>query len=145
MRLGQFLVMGRGEAASGGADRSSNRANAFEAVVGAVLLDRGFRFAQAFVLRWMKPEIVRILAADTPKDPKSLLQEILQSRGRSAPVYRLTGTSGPPEDRSFSVCVEVEGAVLGKGAGPRKIEAEREAARRAMKHLLAESIPQPGE
>ena len=137
MRLGGFLVMGRGEAASGGAERESNRANAFEAVVGAVLLDRGFRFARAFVLRWMKREIVRILAAETPKDPKSLLQEILQSRGRATPAYRLTGTSGPPEHRRFSVIVEVDGVAMGEGAGRRKIEAEREAAGRAIDRLLA--------
>ena len=138
MRLGDFLVMGKGEAASGGAARASNRANAFEALVGAVLLDRGFRSARSFVLRWMRPEISGILAGKTPKDPKSRLQEILQSRGRAVPGYRVIEVAGPPEHRHFAVSVEVDGAALGQGTGKRKIDAEREAARQAIEALVGE-------
>lgn len=137
MNLGHYLVMGRGEAASGGGDRASNRANAFEAVVGAVLLDRGYRFARSFVLRWMKPEIVRILSTETPKDPKSRLQEILQSRGTSMPVYRVTGSSGMPGQQEFRVTVTIDGIDHGEGTGRRKIDAERRAATEAIERLTA--------
>ena len=137
-RLGEMLVMGKGEEASGGSGRSSNLADCFEAIVGAVLVDRGVRAASAFVMRWLSPELKSIVRSDTPKDPKSRLQELLQSRGKPAPVYRLVDTTGPDNDLRFTIEVIVGGEALGAGTGRRKIDAERAAATEAADVLLSD-------
>ena len=128
MKLGDHLIMGRGEEASGGAKRRSNLANGFEAIVGAILMDSGIRAATAFVKKWLGPDMKSIIAAKTPKDPKSMLQELLQGRGQKAPRYRLVKSEGPDDDRVFTSEVLVEGEPAGQGTGRRKIEAERAAA-----------------
>jgi ribonuclease-3 len=135
MGLGGLLVMGRGEEGSGGSSRPSNLADGFEALAGAVLLDRGIRSAAAFVRKWLAPELKRIVAADTPKDPKSRLQELLQSQGKEPPTYRLVSTDGPDDDLRFAVEVIVDGKSLGAGAGRRKIDAQRQSAREALAKL----------
>ncbi len=133
--LGDYLVMGKGEEAEGGRKRQSNLADAFEAVVGAVFLDQGYEAAKAFVMRTLASELDRSLAGDVPQDPKSRLQEISQSKGLGQPKYKVVEISGPEHDRSFSVEVIIEDKVLGKGAGRRKIDAEREAATEAYESL----------
>ena len=132
MNLGDLLVMGRGEDASGGSQRPSNLADGFEAVVGAVLVDRGIRSASAFVLRWLGPELRKIVESDTPKDPKSLLQETLQSIGKPPPSYRLVSSDGPDNEPVFTMEVLVAGERVGIGEGRRKVDAQRAAAREAL-------------
>lgn len=135
MELGDLLVMGKGEDASGGSKRPSNLADGFEAVVGAVLIDRGIRSASAFVLRWLGPELREIVEAGTPKDPKSALQEALQSNGKPPPGYKLVCTDGPDNEPLFTMEVIVSGESLGRGRGKRKIDAQRAAALEALEHL----------
>ena len=94
--LGDWLIMGKGETAAGGSDRSSNLADLFEAVVGAVFVDRGYRQARAFVLRWLGDLVDEAISGETRKDPKSLLQEFLQAKGSKPPRYELVSESGPP-------------------------------------------------
>lgn len=131
--LGQHLLLGQGEAASGGRDRDSNLAAALEALVGALFLDQGFRPAQRLVLRIMKPEMAEIRAQALPKDPKSRLQEEMQRQGRSAPGYQVLATEGPAHRRRFTVQVVVEGRTLGTGQGQSKVDAERQAALEALR------------
>lgn len=138
--LGNHLVMGRGEAASGGAERSSNLADGFEAVTGAILVDKGYRSARAFVLKWLAPEITNVMGAATPKDPKSRLQEYLQAAGTPAPKYRVANAAGPEEDRWFTVEVLVSGEVAGTGEGRRKLDAERAAAVDAYQRLSGSAV-----
>ncbi len=133
--MGDLLVMGRGELASGGAERSSNLANGFEALVGAVVLDRGLSAAWELVLEWLAPELDEIVAAETPKDPKSRLQELLQSRGKLPPHYRVVHISGPDNAPEFTVEVLIDGDVLGTGTAGRKVDAERAAAIEAAEEL----------
>ncbi len=133
--LGQILVMGRGEEASGGSERSSNLANCFEALVGATVLDRGIEEAWPLVTEWLGPELRDVVQSDTPKDPKSLLQELVQGKGLQPPAYELVGRSGPDNEPLFSVRVIVDGEELGTGTAGRKIDAEREAAREAAARL----------
>lgn len=140
MSLGDILVMGKGEEASGGSNRSSNLADGFEAIVGAVLIDRGIRSASAFVLRWLGPELRHIVASGTPKDPKSALQEVLQSKGKPPPAYRLVSTDGPDNEPLFTMEVIVSGVSLGSGKGKRKIDAQRAAALEALEELQAGDI-----
>lgn len=129
--IGEMLVMGRGEEASGGPHRSSNLANGFEALVGAVVLDQGVDGTRKLVLEWLEPELEELISADTPKDPKSRLQELLQARGESPPEYRIVDVQGPDNRPEFTVEAVVGGQPLGKGTAGRKVDAERAAATEA--------------
>ena len=135
--LGQRLLMGHGERASGGAERISNLAGTLEAVVGAVLLDQGQDAATRFVLRVLDGEISAAMEAETPKDAKSLLQEFAQARGGQPPGYLVTGFEGPDHDRVWKVDAVVGGEVVARGKGHRKLDAEREAAAAALERLAA--------
>lgn len=135
--LGQWLVMGKGEAAAGGADRSSNLADVFEAVVGAVYVDRGYPQARAFVIRWLGEHVDQALDAETRKDPKSLLQEHLQANGSKPPKYQLVSESGPPGDVVFTMEVVIGSEPVASGTGSRKVDAEREAASKALDLLVS--------
>lgn len=133
--LCQWLVMGKGEAAAGGDDRASNLADTFEAVVGAVFVDGGYRRARAFVNRWLGEHVDEALNTETRKDPKSLLQEFLQASGRKPPRYQLVEESGIPSEPVFTMEVVVDSESVASGTGSRKIDAEREAAGRALEIL----------
>jgi ribonuclease-3 len=137
--LGQWLVMGKGEAAAGGNDRSSNLADSFEAVVGAVFVDQGYERARSFVNRWLNPYVDEALRTETRKDPKSLLQEHLQGNGNKPPRYRLISESGLPIDTVFTMEVLIDGEAIAVGMGLRKIDAEQEAAARALNILESNS------
>ena len=133
--LGQWLVMGKGEAGAGGAERTSNLADTFEAIVGAVYVDRGYRQARSFVNRWLGGYADDALRTETRKDPKSLLQEYLQGDGSKPPRYQLVSKSGTPDDLVFTIEVFIDSQSLATGSGSRKIDAEREAASRALELL----------
>lgn len=130
--LGEWLVMGKGEATAGGNDRSSNLADTFEAVVGAVYIDRGYRQARAFVNLWLGEHVDEALHTETRKDPKSLLQEYLQANGSKPPRYQLVSESGSPSELIFTMEVVIGSKSVASGSGSRKIDAEREAASRAL-------------
>lgn len=132
--LGEYLLLGQGEEASGGRDRTRNLAAALEAVVGAVLLDQGEESARSLVLRWLGPRIDAMGDAGVERDAKSALQEFLQGRGLPLPVYEtLPGTGGT--DGAFAVRVLVDGRTLGKGEGRRRSDGEQSAAREALTAL----------
>ena len=137
--LGEWLVMGKGESAAGGDDRSSNLADTFEAVVGAVFVDSGYEPASEFVNRWLGEHVDEALRTETKKDPKSLLQEFLQANGSKPPRYRLVSESGIPSDLTFTMEVVIDTQSVALGEGSRKIDAEREAARRALVILKSKS------
>ena len=142
LRLGEHLKLGRGEEASGGRERESNLAAAFEALVGAVFLDRGFETAGKFALTAMDLEIEELLTKGVPQDDKSRLQEVSQRMGKPPPQYRLVGQAGPDHARSFQIEVMVDGRVLGTGTGGRKADAEKQAAAEALMRL--EPMDSPG-
>jgi len=133
--LGQWLVMGKGEAAAGGNDRKSNLADSFEAVAGAVFVDQGYEHVYSFVNHWLGPYVDDVLRTETRKDPKSVLQEYLQGNGGKPPRYRLVSESGLPSDIVFTMEVVIDGEAIASGTGSRKIDAEREAAAKALNIL----------
>jgi len=133
--LGQWLVMGKGEAAAGGDERNSNLADSFEAVAGAVFVDQGYEHVYSFVNQWLGPYVDEVLRTETRKDPKSLLQEYLQGNGGKPPRYRLVSESGITSDIVFTMEVVIDGKAIAPGTGSRKIDAEREAAARALNIL----------
>ena len=130
--LGEFLTLGRGEAASGGRDRPSIIADTFEAVAGAVMEDQGYEAVTAFVVRCLEPELAAALDEESPKDPKSLLQERVQAEGGPPPQYRLLREDEQNEDERFTVEVLISGGSVATGVGRRKLDAERMAAGRAL-------------
>ena len=137
--LGQWVVMGKGEAAAGGNERNSNLADSFEAVAGAVFVDQGYEHAYSFINQWLGPYVDEVLRAKTQKDPKSLLQEYLQGNGGKPPRYRLISESGLPSDIVFTMEVVTDGEAIASAKGSRKIDAEREAAAKALTILKSKS------
>lgn len=136
--LGEHLQLGRGEDAAGGRRRPTNLARAYEAVVGAVFLDGGFRSARAFIRKSLKEEFTALQKKGMPYDPKSRLQELIQSRWQTTPAYRLVKTEGPDHARRFTVQVVVSGRSLGTGEGRSKQMAEKEAAKQALDAMEAQ-------
>ncbi|MFQ5880705.1 MAG: ribonuclease III [Dehalococcoidia bacterium] len=133
--LGDYLMLGRGEEASGGRRRPTNLARAFEAIVGAVLVDGGLAKARALVLRCLRSELAAAATGPLAPDYKSRLQQLAQSRWHQAPTYRLLEAAGPDHARTFEVAVEVGGEALGTGRGPSKKAAEQQAAGHALRTL----------
>lgn len=132
LELGKFLRLGRGEAAGGGRERPSIRADAVEAVLAAVYLDGGLAEARKIVQQF-------ILARETEKavtrDYKTALQELVQRESGQVLAYRLIGQSGPDHAKVFTVEVDLNGKAVGRGTGHSKKEAEQMAARSAVEML----------
>ncbi|MGQ9572847.1 MAG: ribonuclease III [Dehalococcoidia bacterium] len=135
LSLGNYLLLGRGEKLTGGHQRPSNLARAFEALVGAVFLDSGLAKARAFVLRCLKPELAQIAAGRVALDSKSELQQVVQARWQAMPSYRTLAAEGPDHAKVFTVEVLVGDQALGRGQGRSKKEAESKAAQQALKSL----------
>jgi len=133
--LGRFLLLGRGEESAGGRDRPANLAGLFEAIVGAIAIDRGLSAARKFIMVAIGDEMLNLRERPTPVDPKSRLQEVVQARWQRAPSYRTVHEEGPEHRKVFTVEVAIQGQVLGSGVGLSKQEAEREAARQGLDHL----------
>ena len=133
--IGSHLLMGAGETGTGGRSRDSNLAAAFEAVVGAIFLDRNYEAARAFCLRVLDEEIASATPMSSPKHPKSELQELVQGKQLPTPGYRITDVTGEPHAPTFTAEVLVDGAVMGSGSGRSKSLAEQEAAKVALEAL----------
>ncbi len=101
--LGEYLQLGSGELKSGGYRRESILADALEALIGAIYLDAGMDVARERVLAWLSQETESLTLVDTNKDPKTRLQEFLQSRGCELPAYDVVDIQGDPHCRSFIV------------------------------------------
>jgi ribonuclease-3 len=123
--LGDYLHLGPGELKTGGFRRASILADALEALLGAVFLDGGFDAAAAVIARIMNARILDLPAADELKDPKTRLQEVLQARGLTLPIYTLTAVTGDAHAQSFTVTCEVPifaVTAVGEGASRRRAE-----------------------
>jgi ribonuclease-3 len=138
LELGRHLYMGRGEEADGGRERTTNLAAAFEALVGALFVDQGYKAASELVVRALSTELLALGRRSTFKSPKSTLQEAGQSKGQLPPVYTVADISGQAHDRMFTVEVSIDGTVVGRGTGKRKSLAEEEAALEGLKVISTE-------
>ena len=131
--LGAQLELGPGEMKSGGHRRVSILADAVEAVIAAVYLDAGFAAAQSLVADWFGSRLQLSLEKSPGKDPKTKLQEWLQSKQHALPVYRLLQAGGSDHARSFDVeCVLEHLAITTAGSGTSVKSAEADAARKAL-------------
>lgn len=136
--LGAFLIMSHGEELSGGRERPSSLADAFEALLGAIFLDGGFEAARDFILRCFRDAFGELTEIPNLENPKGELQEMLQENSNEPPRYELTHMSGPDHDRMFECAVFHGGIDLGRGQGKSKKAAESEAALAALIYLRAQ-------
>jgi len=149
LKLGDQLLLGRGEEISGGRKKQGNLANCIEALIGAMYLDQGLAKAKEFILRQLEPNVNRIKQGEISPNYKALLQEFTQSENHSSPTYHLMKATGLDHEKQFTVSVLVEGKVLGQGTGKNKKAAEIEAAKSAWtklqtKEALRTSTPSLG-
>lgn len=134
--LGEHLRLGEGELKSGGSTRPSILADAFEALIGAIFLDGGFASARDAVKRVYRPLLARLDPRDLGKDPKTLLQELLQARRVALPQYAVLATRGAAHNQNFEVeCVIPGLSVRTTGSGSNRRAAEQEAALRAFEQI----------
>ncbi len=132
MGLGKYVLMSRSESDSGGRQRLSILADAFESVIGAIYLDQGFEASRHFIMRWLLRDSREIASDKRHTNYKSHLQEFVQSTYRTHPVYRIRSEAGPDHSKQFNVEVIVGRRVLGTGRGRNKKDAEQAAARDAL-------------
>ncbi|MBT5953978.1 ribonuclease III [bacterium] len=138
LNLGKYLVFSFGEKNSGGSNKESNLANAFEALVGAIYLDRGLEESRRFFLDVLKRSSISFESMQETHDYKSLIQEELQKRRESLPVYTVLNESGPEHSKVFNMEIKIvlKGELfLAKGTGRTKKEAEQSAAKEVYSKL----------
>lgn len=135
MNLGLYLLLGKGEEATGGREKSSLLANAFEAIVAAIFLDSGLRNTKSFVLQHLKDRIETVIVKDLFFDFKTELQELVQARYGVLPEYRVHREEGPEHRKTFEVKVFIGSDFYGSGSGKSKKEAAQQAAEVALKKL----------
>ena len=136
--LGSYVLLGKGEEATGGRRRPSTLADAFEALMGAVYLDCGYEGAKQLVLRLFQEEIESLAQSPEEKNPKGQLQECLQAIEPTPPAYEILSESGPDHRRVFLAQVVWRGKVLATGRGKSKKEAEARAAAEALRETAWE-------
>lgn len=135
--LNHYICLGIGELKSGGAERDSILADALEAIIGAIYLDSDFAYCRSRVLSWYHPMLEQLDINNTDKDPKTQLQEFLQSKKYSLPQYKIIRVEGEAHDQTFYVLCFVENLqteAIGYGKSRRK--AEQMAAQILMKQLI---------
>ena len=129
MKLGSYLLLGKGEESTGGRGRESITSDALEALIGAIYLDGGFAPAKEFILRFVLNDF------ENKKlfyDSKTVLQEAVQAKPNQQIEYRLVKEEGPDHNKCFTVEVEIGGRVFGTGQGRTKKAAEQQAAYQAI-------------
>lgn len=130
--IGKYLKLGKGEIISGGRERNSILADAFEAVLGSYYIDQGLEKATQYLLGMMIDELKQVAEVGVWKDYKTRLQELVQKEGSVEVVYELQGEHGPDHEKLFDTAVLVNGEILGTGMGKSKKEAEQNAAQLAI-------------
>lgn len=130
---GKYLMMSKGEEATGGKDKDYLLANTYEAVLGAIYLDLGYKEAQSFVKLDLIPDIEDIVNNRLDIDSKTKFQEIAQALYKVTPIYQVISEEGPDHDKIFTMAVMINEKELGRGKGPSKQKAEEEAASMALK------------
>ena len=144
LELGRYLMMGRGEDASGGRERNSTLADAFEALIGAIYLDSDLATVRRFILTETAKDLAQLAEEPGDVNPKGNLQELLQSISPRSPVYETVSQSGPEHEKTFVVRAIWEGITLSEGAGRSKKQAEIAAAAAALAEQRWRSVNPEG-
>jgi ribonuclease-3 len=137
--LGQAVRLGHGEEMSGGRDKASILADALEALLGAVYLDRGLDVARSLIERLFRPRMNAYVRGEGERDYKTILQELASQDLRALPEYRIE-ESGPDHQKEFSATVYLAGKPWGSGVGRSKKEAEQQAAHEAYRRLSGRAV-----
>ena len=137
--LGEHILLGKGEENTGGRERVSILADAFEAVIAAVFLDGGLEAAKRHILKFI-PKDIDDRKPVSFSDHKTILQEIIQKNPEEKVEYKLVGQSGPDHNKAFKVQVRLNSNVIGTGIGRSKKEAEQMAAKEALELMGYESL-----
>lgn len=130
--VGEVLLLGKGEAANGGAEQTTNLAGVYEAIIGAIYLDGGFKRTNKFIESQFKDVIPEIMENGAHKDYKSVLQEYSLKMHKQTPRYAVVFEEGPDHKKYFEVAVSFNGAIHGKGKGKNKKSAQQDAAYNAL-------------
>ena len=135
--INEYLILGQGEATSGGSQRDSILANTLEAILGAIFLDGGYHSVEAIIIKIFKDNIYSIDPESDYKDSKSQLQEFLQQQQKDLPQYQLIDTTGDKHDQEFFIeCVVDNGDIITTASGKSIKIAEQTAAFEALQRLL---------
>ncbi len=137
LEISSYLMLGKGEEATGGRNRPSIKADAVEALFGAVFLEHGFEIARSFILDMLKDQLEDI-TEEKMSDFKTLYQELVQERCGETPSYAIVEEEGPEHDKLFTAQVLLDGQIQGEGRGKSKKESEQEAAKKALKKIRKE-------
>lgn len=131
--IGQYLLMSRGEAKSGGRTRMALLANMVEAIIGAIYMDKGYDAAAAFIAKHIISQLEQILENGSYIDAKSRFQELAQEKDGVTPHYELLSEEGPDHEKIFTIGVYIGTKLCGKGQGNSKQNAQQAAATEALK------------
>lgn len=135
LKIGDMIMLSKGEEDGGGRTNSSLLADTVEAIIGALFLDQGIEASEKFIQDNILVDVEK--KASLPlKDPKSLLQEKVQAKGFPAPKYQLVSETGPDHNKEFTVEVVINGKSDANGKGKSKSEAEQDAASNALQNML---------
>jgi ribonuclease-3 len=140
LALGEYMLLGKGEEASGGRKHVSNLMCAMEAVIGAVFLDGGLKASHAFISRIFRPEIQLVKEGKGLKDYKSIFQQTVLRKFKTTPTYRILSEIGPDHKKHFIVEAVVAGSRFGIGSGSNKKSAEQASAKEALSALEFQKI-----
>jgi len=132
LNLDRFLYLSKGETKDTGRAREQILANTFEALIGVIYLDQGYKVAKSFIEKKMLKNLPKILKQKLYVDPKSRFQEIAQEKIRVTPEYKVLKEEGPDHARIFEVGVYLDDTLVARGEGPSKQEAQIEAAKNAL-------------
>ncbi len=135
LSLGEYLSLSHGEEKSGGRDKDYLLANTFEALIGVIYLELGYKKAQKFIDKFLLIHLKGILESGSHIDAKSKLQEIAQEKVATTPSYQVQNEEGPDHDKIFTMGAYIGDRMIGKGKGNSKQVAEQKAAEDALKRL----------
>ena len=136
--IGEHLLMSKGEETSGGREKEYLLADAYEAILGAIYLDSGFKTCERFVEKTLLQKVDDIMEKELFIDPKTKVQEIIQAKYKITPVYQTIDEEGPDHQKSFTVGLFVGKKRLSTGKGHSKQKAEEDAARNVLDSLEKE-------
>ncbi len=137
LKVGDYLLLSKGEKEAMGQQNPTLLANAMEAIIGAIFLDQGVEKAKDFIEIHFEPLLKEIMESGRLKDHKSLLQEKIQAQTSQSPIYKTIKEEGPEHHKTFTVKVIAVGEILATGSGKSKQKAEEEAAKQALEKLTS--------